>query len=47
MIDGTRIAGLTNVLWIERQATPRATKREAPHVRASLFFIAELRQPER
>jgi hypothetical protein len=24
-IDGTRIAGLTRVLWIERQATARAT----------------------
>ncbi len=25
MIDGTMIAGLTSVLWIERQATARAT----------------------
>ena len=24
-IEGTRIAGLTTVLWIERQATPRVT----------------------
>src|SRR5437764_11581932 len=24
-IEGTRTAGLTSVLWIERQATPRAT----------------------
>ena len=46
MIDGSRIAGLTSVLWIERQATPRATIREAPHVRTSLFFIARAGEAE-
>ena len=27
-IDGTRIAGFTSVLWIERQATARVTDRK-------------------
>ena len=45
--DGSRIAGLASVLCTERQATPRATKHEAPHVRTSRFFIAAPANDER
>ena len=45
MIDGSRIAGLTSVLWIERQATASRDEDEAPHVRTSLFFIAAPAKP--
>ncbi len=47
MIDGSRIAGLTSVLWIERQATPASDEEEASHVRTSRVFIAVLAKPRR